>query len=282
MPNRVIMLALAGALALSAGCAVNPVTGDEELMFFSPENDAKLGRQYAAPIEKELDGRIPDENLQRYINEVGQKIARVCHRPDLSYHFTAVETKMTNALALPGGYIFITRGLLKEMKTEGQLAAVLAHEVGHVVARDTMAALSRQLSMTAIVAAAHVGGAPGRVTRAVDLTSAMLSLQYSREDEKEADLTGLSYMTQAGYDPNGIVQMMQILGELQTVRPIEFFSTHPNPESRIAYLKEKIATRYTGLDTLKTGQQEYEEAVLSKLKKHRPIPPVSPDLPGTS
>ena len=282
MPNRVIMLALAGALALSAGCAVNPVTGEEELMFFSPENDVKLGRQYAVPIEKELGGRIPDENLQRYVNDVGQRIARVCHRPDLSYHFTAVDDKMINALALPGGYIFITRGLLKEMKTEGQLAAVLAHETGHVVARDTMAALSRQLGMTALLAAAHVGGAPGRATRAADFVSAVLSLQYSRDDEKEADLTGLSYMTQAGYDPNGIVQTMEILNELQTVHPIEFFSTHPNPESRITYLKEKIVTRYTGLGALKTGKEEYEEAVLSRLKRHKSTKPADPNSTGTS
>lgn len=282
MPNRVIMLALAGALALSAGCAVNPVTGDEELMFFSPENDVKLGRQYAGPIEKELGGRIADENLQRYINDVGQRIARVCHRPDLSYQFVAVDDKMVNALALPGGYIFITRGLLKEMKTEGQLASVLAHEVGHVVARDTMAALSRQFSMAALLAAAHVGGAPGRVARAADFVSAMLSLQYSRDDEREADLTGLSYMTQAGYDPDSIVQTMQILDELQTLRPIEFFSTHPNPESRITYLKDKIATRYTGLSALKTGREDYEEAVLSKLKRHRNTPPADPNSSSTS
>lgn len=251
-------------------------------MFFSPENDAKLGLQYAGPIEKELGGRIPDENLQRYINDVGQKIARVCHSPDISYHFTAVDDKMANALALPGGYIFITRGLLKELKTEGQLAAVLAHETGHVVARDTMAALSRQLSMTALVAAAHAGGAPGTAARAADFISAMLSLQYSRDDEREADLTGLLYMTQAGYDPNGIVETMEILNELQTVRPIEFFSTHPNPESRVTYLKEKIAVRYSGLGTLKKGQQEYEEAVLAKLKRHRNVnaAPV-PDSPVT-
>jgi predicted Zn-dependent protease len=281
MPNRVITLALAGALALSAGCAVNPVTGDEELMFFSPESDIKLGRQYAAPIEKELGGRIPDENLQRYINDAGQKIARVCDQPDVSYHFTAVEDKMTNALALPGGYIFITRGLLKEMKTEAQLAAVLAHEVGHVVARDTMAALSRELSMTALVVAAHVSGAPGRATRAADFISAMLSLQYSRDDEKDADMTGLSYMTRAGYDPNSIVEVMQILNDLQTQRPIEFFSTHPNPESRVTYLKEKIADRYSGLGALKRGQQEYEEAVLSKLKKHRNVQAATPESADT-
>ncbi len=279
MPNRVILLALAGALALSAGCAVNPVTGDEELMFFPPEDDVKLGRQYAGPIEKELGGRIADENLQRYVNDVGQKMARVCHQPDISYHFTAVEDKMINAFALPGGYVFITRGLLKEMKTEGQLASVLAHEVGHVVARDTMAALSRQLSMAALVVGAHVSGAPGRVTRAADFMTAMLSLQYSRDDEREADMTGLSYMTGAGYDPNSMVEMMQVLDELQTVRPIEFFSTHPNPESRITYIKEKIATRYCGLGTLKRGQQEYEEAVLSKLKRHRNVNAATPDLP---
>jgi predicted Zn-dependent protease len=279
MANRLILLVAAGALALSAGCAVNPATGEEELMFFSPENDVKLGRQYAGPIETELGGRIPDENLQRYINDVGQKIARVCHSPDISYHFTAVEARAANALALPGGYIFITRGLLKELKTEGQLAAVLAHETSHVVARDTMAALSRELGMTALVAAAHVSGAPGQVTGATDFITAMLSLQYTRDDEREADLTGLLYMTQAGYDPNGIVETMEILNELQTVRPIEFFSTHPNPESRIAYLKEKIASRYSELGALKTGQQEYEEAVLSKLNKRRNIPAATPDSP---
>ena len=272
MLSRLILAVSVGVMALAAGCAVNPVTGNEELMFFSPENDAKLGRQYAAPLEKELGGRIPDEDLQRYINAVGQKMARVCHRPDISYHYTAVETKMANAMALPGGYIFITRGLLKEMKTEGQLAAVLGHETGHVVARDTMQALSRELGMTALLAAAHIGGAPGQATRAADFLGAMLSLQYTRDDEKEADLAGLLYTTQAGYDPNSIIEVMEILNKLETERPIEFFSTHPNPENRIIYLKEKIAMRYSGLGTLKKGQAEYEENVLSRLKKHRTMP----------
>jgi len=276
MPKDVVSLVFAVAVAFSAGCAVNPVTGDEELMFFSPENDAKLGLQYSPAIEKELGGRIPDENLQGYINEVGQKIARVCQRPDVAYHFTAVEDDMVNALALPGGYVFITRGLLQEMKSEGQLAGVLAHEVGHVVARDTMAALSRQIGMTALVAAAHVGGAPARATRAADFIAAVLSLQYSRDDEKEADLGGLSYMTQAGYDPNCMVETMQALEKLQTERPIEFFSTHPNPESRIAYLQERIARRYQGLGSLKKGDREYDAAVLAKIGKHRGVKHTAP------
>jgi predicted Zn-dependent protease len=278
--DEVVWVVVAGAVGLCAGCAVNPATGDEELMLFSPENDIKLGRQYAPEIERALGGRIPDENLQRYVNEVGQKMARVCQQPDISYHYTAVEDKMVNALALPGGYVFITRGLLAELKTEAQLAAVLAHETGHIVARDTMAAISRQIGMTALVMAVRAGGASGRAAGGADFVAATLSLQYSRDDEKDADLTGLSYMTQAGYDPNGMVETMQILQKLQTERPIEFFSTHPNPGSRISYLQEKIARRYSGLGSLKKGRQEYEAAVLSKLKKRWGDTPAA-SSPGT-
>jgi predicted Zn-dependent protease len=277
MPMKEVLLALTAILALSSGCAVNAITGEEEMMFFGPDKDVELGRQYAPAIEKELGGRIPDENLHRYIHEVGQKIARVCDQPDIAYHFTAVQHRSVNAIALPGGYIFITRGLLREIKSESQLAAILAHEVGHVVARDTMVAISRQLGMTALVVAAHAGGAPARVARAADFITAVLSLQYSRDDEKAADLVGLSYMTQAGYDPNGMVETMEILQELQTVRPIEFFSTHPNPDSRIAYLQERIARRHSGLGTLKRGEQEYEAAVLSKVQRHRDGSTAVPD-----
>lgn len=107
----------------------------------------------------------------------------------------------------------------------------------------------------------------------------MLSLQYSREDEKEADLAGLTYMTQAGYDPNGMIEVMQILEKLQTIRPIEFFSTHPNPESRVAYLQERIARRFASLPKMKEGQEEYRQRVLAPLnerKKRFNLPPQEP------
>ncbi len=255
--------------AILSGCAINPATGEEEMMLFSPEKDVALGRKYAPHIEKALGGRIPDENLQNYVNQIGQRMARVCHRPDLSYYFAAVEEEGANAIAVPGGYVFITKGLLEELKSESQLAAVLAHEVGHVVARDTMAAISRQIGMTALLAAAVASDAPPQVAGATGFISSVLTLQYSREDEKDADLTGLSYMAQAGYDPNGMVETMKILQELQTVRPIEFFSTHPNPESRIAYLQERIARRYGGISTLKQGQEEYAERVVAVLERHK-------------
>ncbi|MBN2132786.1 MAG: M48 family metalloprotease [Sedimentisphaerales bacterium] len=257
------------ALTVLSGCAVNPVTGEQEMMFFGPEKDVELGRKYAPYIENELGGRIRDENLQNYINQIGQRIARVCHRPDLAYYFAAVEEEGANAFAVPGGYVYITRGLLKELKSESQLAAILGHEVGHVVARDTMVAMSRQIGATALLAAAAVGDAPSDVVHATAFITGVLTLQYSREDEKDADLTGLSYMAQAGYDPNGMVQTMEILGELQTYRPVEFFSTHPNPESRIEYLKERIERRYATMTGLKQGQEEYAEKVLAPLSRRK-------------
>jgi len=257
--------------ALLGGCAVNPVTGQEELMFFGPDKDVELGRKYGPQIEKALGGRFADENLQSYVNRVGQRLARVCHRPDMAYHFTAVRQKQINAFAVPGGYVYITTGLLEKLETEAQLAAILGHEIGHVVARDTMVALSRQIGMTALVAAsAGVGGrGSGDLTAGAAFISGVLSLQYSRDDEKDADLVGLSYMVQAGYDPNGMVQTMQILQELQTIRPIEFFSTHPNPESRIAYLEERIGRRYAIFGELKTGRDEYQQHVLAVLSPRR-------------
>lgn len=250
-------------------------------MFFSPDEDVKLGRKYAPMVESELGGRIPDESLQSYLNQIGQKIARVCHRPDLAYHFAAVDYEGANALAVPGGYIYITRGLLNELRSEAQLAAVLGHEVGHVVARDTMAAISRQIGMTALLAAAAASDAPSDVTRATAFITSVLSLQYSREDEKDADFTGLSYMIQAGYDPNGMVETMEILQELQTVRPIEFFSTHPNPESRVAYLKERIARRYADAGPLKKGEEEYAARILVSLKERKRVFKTrTPEAPG--
>ena len=269
MAKRLAWLFAVAVLPCLAGCAVNAVTGQEELMFFSDEKDVELGSKYAPQIEQALGGRFPDENLQDYLNRVGQRIARFCHRPDIAYYFTVVDQPGVNAFAVPGGHIFITRGLLEKLSTEAQLAAILGHEIGHVVARDTMAALSRQLGMTAIVAAAAVSDGGGDLTQAAGFISSVLTLQYSRDDEEAADLVGMLYMIQAGYDPQGAVQTMRVLQDLQTVRPIEFFSTHPNPENRILYLQERIERRYGAIGGLKVGQADYEQNVLAVLKEHK-------------
>ena len=263
-----LMIGLDLIVALLSGCTVNPITGNEELMFFSPDKDVELGRKYAPQVEKALGGLVLEQGIQHYVNQIGQKVATVSHRPDLQYYFAALEGGGANALALPGGWIYVTRGLLEELKTEAQLAAVLSHEVGHVVARDTLVAMSEQIGMTALVVAAQTSGSPD-AARGTRFVTAVLSLQYSRQDEMEADLAGLSYMSQAGYDPNGMVETMQLLGKLQTMRPIEFFSTHPNPESRISYLEDEIAEHYTPLGALKQGREEYTQNILAPLHERK-------------
>jgi predicted Zn-dependent protease len=269
--GKKLMLSVFGVFGcLFSGCAVNPITGEEELMFYPEQQDVAVGRKYAPEVEKHMGGKIADENLQNYIDSIGQKIARVSHRPDLEYHFVALKHESLNALALPGGYIFITKGMLEKLTSEAQLAGILAHETTHVVARDTSAALSRMHVMDLFVAAIAISGAtPEGAGRMAQLTALFLSLRYSRQDEQEADLGGLDYMVRAGYDPRGMVETMQTLQKEDTVRPIEFFSTHPSPENRIAYLTETIQTKYSGVAQLKVGEEDYRSAVLQHLTKNK-------------
>ncbi len=267
MLRKLALLAVICGLCLSAGCAVNPITGQEELMFFPDQQDIAIGQQYAPEVEKELKGKIEDLAVQNYIKSIGQKVARVSHRPDFEYHFVAVKDKSINALALPGGYIFITKGLLVKLKSEAQLAGILAHEVVHVVARDTSNMMSKQIGMDILFTAAMSQTSSQGAQTVAELTRQILSLRYSREDEKTADLGGLDYMVRAGYNPHGMVETMQMLENEQTIRMVEFLSTHPSPENRVDYLRARIQTRYfNSIAGTKVGKEDYERLVLARLR----------------
>jgi len=265
MHKNLVLLILGLSFCFCTGCAINPVTGEEELMLFPEEQDIAIGRKYAPEVEKQMGGRIANEGLQNYVDSVGQRIARVCHKPHLEYHFVALEDKSVNALALPGGYVFVTRGMLKELTSEAQLAAILAHEIVHVVARDTSNVMSNQIGIDLLLSAVLSDKAPRGVLTAADLTRQILSLQYSREDEETADLAGLDYMVLAGYDPYGMVETMQMLQSRHEVRPIEFFSTHPSPQNRMIYLTQRIQTKYYSLAGLRIGREDYHRAVSQQL-----------------
>jgi predicted Zn-dependent protease len=267
MSIKLKLLVVSLILILSAGCAVNPITGEEELMLMGEQQDVAIGKKYAPELEKQMGGKIANDALQNYVNSVGQKVASVSHRRSWQYHFTALDDDMVNAFALPGGYIFITKGMLNELTTESQLASVLGHEVAHVVARDTAALMSREIGIGILLSAAVSNSSSRTARTAADLTRQIIGLRFSRRDEKDADLAGLDYMVRAGYDPNGMVETMQILESQQKVRPIEFFSTHPSPENRIGYLKSRIAARYRRTDGLRIGKEDFHSAVLAHIKK---------------
>ncbi len=266
MYRKLGLITLCFVLWVCASCAVNPISGEEELMLFPQEQDIQIGQQYAPEVEKQLGGKIEDGSLQRYIDRIGQRIARVSHRPDWEYHFIAVEHESINAIALPGGYIFITKGMLQKLTTEAQLAGILGHEVSHVVARDSSASLSRMQVMDLLVSAVVYAKTPEGAETVARLARVILALRYSRKDEQEADLAGLDYMVRAGYHPSGIVETMQMLRDQQDVRPIEFFSTHPATGNRIIYLRQSIRAKYSDVEGLKIGEEEYQRGVLDKLE----------------
>lgn len=259
------LLILGLSFWICSGCAVNPITGEEQFMLIAWQQEITIGEKYAPEIEKQLGGRIDNEILQKYIDSIGQKVARVSHKPRLEYHFAALGDKSVNALALPGGYIFITKGMLKELQTEAQLAAILAHETAHIVARHSSAAMSREIGISILLSAVTSKKTPQGVLTAADLARRILGLQYSKKDEREADLAGLDYMVRAGYNPYGVVETMQMLQNQQRKGPIEFFSTHPIPRNRMIYLMQKIQTDYDNLAELKIGKEDYRDSVLEQL-----------------
>jgi predicted Zn-dependent protease len=234
-------------------------------MLLGEQQDVEIGQKYAPEIEKQVGGRIENQSLQDYIDTVGQNIARLSHKPHLKYHFVALNHKSINAFALPGGYVFITKGMLGKLNTEAQLAAILGHEITHIVARDTAAAMSREIGINLLLSAVTSESTAKGIVTAAEMTQKILGLQYSRKDEQDADLAGLDYLVAAGYSPLAMIETMQILQNEQKVRPIEFFSTHPDPQNRIAYLNEKIQTNYHNVVGLKTGRQDYQRIVLKQL-----------------
>jgi predicted Zn-dependent protease len=269
MKSRFLQLGLL-LVFVCGGCAVNPITGEEELMFVAAKDDVEIGRKYAPEIEKQLGGRLADDAVQNYVNSVGQRISSVSHRPNLEYHFVVLDHESVNALALPGGYLFITRGMLEKLETEAQLAGILAHEVVHVVARDTANAMSNQIGLTLLLMAAASAGPPRGALRAADLTTQIIGLKYSREDERQADLAGVDYMIRAGYNPHAMAETMQMLQAQPGQRPSEFFSTHPSPKNREEYLARKIERKHVYVPSLRIGKEDYDRMVLERLSNYEP------------
>jgi len=162
-----------------------------------------LGAQAAPEIEKEFEGKLTNPAIQSYVNSVGQRVALVSHRRDIQYHYAVVNSNTPNALALPGGYIYITRGLLVNLENEAQLAAVLGHETGHVTALHGVRQLQRNLGISLVLDAIGSATESTRVQSMAKVVANLANLRYSREDETQADELGAEYAYKAGYKPVG-------------------------------------------------------------------------------
>lgn len=234
-----------------AACMVNPVTGKKELSLISEEQEVAMGVQNYPVMTQISGGLYQDKGLQDYVSRVGQSLVAVSHRPDLPFQFNVVNSGEVNAYALPGGKISITRGLLSQMTNEAQLAAVLGHEVGHVTARHVNEMITRQiLTQTAAVGLSiylqQQEMKNGEYYSAAGLMAAQLMmLRFSRDNERQSDELGMDYVIKAGYNPQGMVELQEILlaaHEREPSRLEALLLTHPLSSERIETSRQRITT----------------------------------------
>ncbi len=200
--TRALLLALP-LLLLGPGCATNPATGRTQLTFFGEEAELNMGREADAEILGTV-GVYDDYDLGDYVDEVGQRLAASSERPYLPWSFKVLDDPTVNAFALPGGFVYVTRGILAELGSEAELAAVLGHEIGHVTAKHSLHRQSQQMLAAGAVITAAVILDPEYAEEWAELGMlgvGLTFLKYSRDDERQADDLGLRYMMRAGYDP---------------------------------------------------------------------------------
>jgi predicted Zn-dependent protease len=232
------------------GCATNPVTGGKNFVLMSEQEEIALGRQYHPQIVGQH-GVYPDEELQQYVNRVGQQLAKASHRPHLEYHFTVLDDDIVNAFALPGGYIYITRGMLAHLNSEAELAAVLGHEIGHVTDRHAVRqhSQSQLLGVLGSVAGAATGVA-GSTT--ANLFGGALLKGYGRNHELKADELGAEYLARTDYPPEAMIEVIEVLKnrerfEIDRARKEGrepkvyhgFLASHPDNDKRLREVVEK-------------------------------------------
>lgn len=217
-------------------CAINPVTGKKEIMFLSEEGEMRMGAQNDPQIVAAF-GLYPDETLQNFINKHGKAMAAISHRPNLNYEFKVLDSPVVNAFAVPGGYVYFTRGILAHFNNEAEFIGVLGHEIGHVTARHS----ARQMTSNYLLQGGFVLGmlVSEDFAKYGDLAMMgiqILGLSFSRSHESESDKLGVDYSTQIGYDAKemanffGTIKRLQDQGGGQSVP--NFLSTHPDPEDR--------------------------------------------------
>lgn len=253
-----LMLALAVAafsiIGFLSHTEYNPVTEKKQHLSMSPNQEIALGLQAAPEMAEQYGGSASnDPSGQSKVSEMGNYIVAHSAAAKTPYKFDfhlLADGKTINAFALPGGQVFITEGLYKRLITPGELAGVLGHEVGHVVARHSAQHIAKQqltqgLTGAAVIATYDPNDDNSRTTAAVAaMIGSAVNMKYGRNDELESDKLGVRFLSEAGYDPNSMIKVMEILQKASSSRTPEFFSTHPNPEHRIESIKEAIAERY--------------------------------------
>lgn len=218
----------------------NTVTGKEEPVMISAEQEVATGDSIAKQIEKSYK-IVEDKHMQERVELIGNRLVKHCDRKELIYHFKVLDLDDINAVSLPGGWVYIFKGLVEKCKNDDELAGVIAHEIGHIAARHSVKkAQTSYIANIAMILASVTGRGDAANATGLALTSLMAS--YSREDEFEADRRAVIYDKATGYDPNALISFMETMKEAKKleIRPYSYFRSHPYEGERIANIRRQI------------------------------------------
>jgi predicted Zn-dependent protease len=265
LKGPIVLLCLALFLFVAPSCARNPVSGEQEFMLVSEESEIQLGMKADGEITRGL-GLSDDPRLTAYLDGMCQRIAKLSHRPGITYHLRIIDASVVNAFAAPGGYVYFTRGILASMNSEAELAGVMAHEIGHIAARHSAQQYSRQQAVNIGLLVPDLLGVP-LISGLTRLGTGVLFLSFSRDNERQADSLSVEYATRAGYDASELCAFFETLermnpGPDRSGLP-SWFSTHPSPDDRINAIRtqshEWKSKTQNGRFTI--GHDEYLKAI---------------------
>lgn len=244
-PPAAATLAAAALVLLVPACATNPATGERQISLIGEQQEIAMGREADQQIVAQL-GLYPDEEVQRYVESIGRRLAAASERPDLPWTFRVVDDPVINAFALPGGFLYVTRGIMTHFDNEAQLAAVLGHEIGHVTGRHGVERLSKaQLASLGLGIGAIVEPEIARYADLAQTGLQLLFLKYSRDDERQADSLGLRYMVRERYDAAEMPEVFTLLDRVGSAadggRIPAWLATHPAPANRRERIAQEIA-----------------------------------------
>lgn len=249
-PCQLFMTGVLSLLCLTLGaCSTNPTTGRSQLNMLSRDDEIKMGLESQPEMLKEYGGAVPNADARAYVTNLGKQLAAQTEgdNPSLPWEFTLLNSEVINAFALPGGKVFVSKGLAIKMTNEAQMAGVLGHEIGHVTARHINEKITRQTgaSLGLSVIGAVIGGGGDAITGLAGQAVQVTLLSFDRDQESEADSLGMRYMVKIFYNPIGQLQVMEILKkEAGTPNQPEFLLTHPIPDTRIKRIQQIIDTDY--------------------------------------
>ena len=243
-----IVIALVAVVTYFTSTSENPVTGEKQRVAMTPEQEIAIGYKSAPQMAAQMGGLSQNEKARALVRQVGESLVAKSFAAKSPYKFSfhlLADPRTVNAFALPGGPIFITEGLLRLLKTEGELAGVLGHEIGHVIGRHSSERLAKQQLTQGLIGALVVGSGDFTAAQIGQMVGGMINMRYGREDELESDALGIRIMAESGYDPRAMIRVMEVLaGASGGSRQPEFMSTHPAPENRTARIRETIQKQF--------------------------------------